>query len=263
MGAHTTKIGVPPFLNTKPLVAAIEGFRIVEHPPSELLSLTLDGAVDMALLPSADIFGNPGLTVLKGTCISSRGEVGSVAVFSKKPMEKIESVAVDSYSSSSAAMVRLCLEGFCGAKPRYEKRMCGAGFFADVDAGLVIGNAGLTLRSRPPEGFPLVFDLGEVWTRHTGLPFVYAVFAAREGFDPGPAALALETSRDKGMTMLENIARMESGALGLGEDVCRDYLENKIRYRLGPEEINGLLEFGRLLNPDSEPVVNFHGEVAA
>ncbi|MCY3973859.1 MAG: menaquinone biosynthesis protein [Candidatus Dadabacteria bacterium] len=262
MPEEAAKIGVPPFLNTKPLVASLKGFPVSEHPPSALLPLMKGGALDISLLPSADIFAAPGLTVLRDPCIASNGEVGSVALFSSKPPEKVASVALDSDSSSSAAMLKIILETFCGAKPRYETRKRGRDFFTGVDAGLVIGNAGLELRLSPPAGFPLVFDMGEEWTKQTGLPFVYAVFAAREGFDPAEAATALPAARDRGMRMLPEIAERESPALGIPANVCRDYLENKIKYGLGDEEIRGLLEFGRLLGKlrgtGGEPDITFY-----
>ena len=262
MPEKAVEIGVPPFLNTKPLVAALRGFSVSGHPPSALLPLMEKGALDISLLPSADIFAARGLTVLRGPCIASHGEVGSVVVFSKKPLEEAASVALDSDSSSSAAMLKVILEIFLGAKPRYETRARGRDFLTNVDAGLVIGNAGLKLSLSPPPGFPLVFDMGKVWKRHTGLPFVYAVFAAREGVDPSGAAGALCAARDRGTGMLREIAERESPALGLAENVCRDYLENKIKYDLGDEEIRGLLEFGRLLGKlggnDGEPRITFY-----
>ncbi len=211
------KIGVPPFLNTKPLVSALEsedGFAVSGHPPSALLPLMLRGELDLSLLPAADILMRRDFRVVRGVCISSLGEVGSVAVFSKKPLADIKTVAVDSGSSSSAMMLRVVLEIFCGTGPVYKKRKYGGGFFSGVDAGLVIGNAGLALSMSPPEGFPLRFDMGTVWTENTGLPFVYAVFAARAGVDLGDGVNSLLVAKNRGMEMLGRIAEIEHSALG-------------------------------------------------
>lgn len=208
--------------------------------------------IDISLMPAADVFESPGLSVLKDLCISSFGKVQSVILRSKKPMGEIRSVAVDSGSSSSAKLLKVALEIFSGANPVYEKRGYGKDFFTCMDAGLAIGNAGLEALSSPPEGFPLCFDLGEVWTRQTGLPFVYAVFTAREGFDPRGALPALKRAKEKGVKMLGEIARKRSAALGLGEELCRDYLENRIGYDLGEAEIKGLMEFGRLISAEKD-----------
>ncbi len=254
MPADKIKIGVPPFLNTKPLVHDLgseiitQGFEVSEHPPSGLCEIMLNGEVDISLLPAADIFSHPGFRVFRDVCISSFGKVSSVVVFSTKPLEEIKTVAVDSGSSSSAMMLRVILELFNGVKPAYKKREYGGRFFTEVDAGLVIGNAGLELSTSPPEGFPLCFDLGEIWTEITGLPFVYAVFAARPGFNPARAVQALISSKNRGMKMLPEIAQTQRPSPKLSEKICRDYLENKIRYNLGPEEIEGLLKFGLLIS---------------
>ncbi|WP_462137168.1 menaquinone biosynthetic enzyme MqnA/MqnD family protein [Candidatus Mycalebacterium sp.] len=262
------RIGVPPFLNTKPLVFALNGetgsrsFKVSEHPPSELCALMLRNETDISLLPAADIFEHPDFQVLKGVCISSFGKVGSVVVFSKKPIAEIQTVAVDSGSKSSAMMLRIALEIFCGASPEYKKREYGKGFFSGVDAGLVIGNTGLALSASPPEGFLFVFDLGEVWTEKTGLPFVYAVFAVRGGFDPLDAPEALIAAKKRGLEMADEIARKGAEELNIGADTCLDYITNRIRYDLGGAEIEGMLKFGelaaRLKQNPGEVTVNFY-----
>ncbi len=248
------RIGVPPFLNVKPLVFALgletfpHNFIVSEHPPSALCSLMRQGKLDVALLPAADIFGQPDLRIVKGVCISSFGQVGSVVVFSKKPLAEIRTVAVDSSSSSSAMMLRVALEIFYGCRPAYEKREYGERFFSGVDAGLVIGNTGLVLSASPPEGFSLRFDLGSVWTDSTGLPFVYAVFAVRAGVDFTAGIDTLLLSKSMGIKMLPQIAENEHSALGLRQEACRDYLENRIGYDLGEAETEGLLKFGELVS---------------
>ncbi|QMU56034.1 MAG: hypothetical protein GKS04_02420 [Candidatus Mycalebacterium zealandia] len=262
------RLGVPPFLNTLPLITALEYetdlsvFEILQSPPSALCPLMESGDIDISLLPAADIFERPGLRILKGVCISSFGKVGSVAVFSKKPIAEIQTVAVDSGSSSSAMMLRIALEIFHGTSPEYKKREYGKDFFSGVDAGLVIGNTGLTLSSAPPEGFPFVFDLGEVWTKKTGLPFVYAVFAARSGFDPFDAPEALIAAKKRGLEMANEIARRGAGELNIGADICLDYITNKIKYDLGGAEIEGMLKFGelaaRLKQSPAEVSINFY-----
>ncbi len=268
MPKNLVRIGVPPFLNTKPLIAALERetgshiFELSELPPSSLSPLMVKGDLDISLLPAADIFENPEFQVLNGVCISSSGKVGSVVVFSGRPMAEIRTVAVDSASSSSAMMLKTVLEIFNGARPVYEKRKYGKDFFRGVDAGLVIGNAGLELCASPPEDLPFRFDMGEVWSDKTGLPFVYAVFAARPGFAADAAFEALLLSKKRGIQMLREISKTGSAVLGLSAEMCGDYLENRIKYELGLEEKRGLLEFGRLISHlkkrDDSPVINFH-----
>jgi predicted solute-binding protein len=88
-------------------------------------------------------------------------------------------------------------------------------------------------------------DLGEVWTRMTGLPFVYAFWAGR-GDALGPDdVLALQQARDAGVARIDEIARQYVPGSLVRQDVGARYLRDNIKYHLGPEERAGLELFYR------------------
>jgi chorismate dehydratase len=92
-------------------------------------------------------------------------------------------------------------------------------------------------------GFAHAFDLGQEWFDWTGLPFVYAVWAVREGADLGPVAQALTEAKRRGLARVGPIAHEEAPRLGLDAGFCRRYLANIIHFDLGPRELAGLQHY--------------------
>jgi chorismate dehydratase len=116
-----------------------------------------------------------------------------------------------------------------------------------VDAGMYIGNDGLRIRYAPPSGYTVV-DLGEVWTKETGLPFVYAVYAVREGVNLGKNLQALQTAKSVGVNLIDKIAKTYAETVNLSEEICYRYLTERIYYDLGDKEIEGINTFRGLLS---------------
>jgi chorismate dehydratase len=115
--------------------------------------------------------------------------------------------------------------------------------------------------------FHFVWDMGQLWSQWTGLPFVFAMWVARPGIDCRGLDKALSTARDRGVAHLEDVARREAPALGLDVEECLVYLTEHLRFRLGARERQGLEVFRRLavrhgLIPDGVHLV-FHDPEAA
>ena len=102
----------------------------------------------------------------------------------------------------------------------------------------------------PSEAFHTTWDLGEVWTEWTGLPFVFAMWVAREGVLSDAQLDHVETgltaARDRGLERLDAIARREAPGLGLSRKAALEYLSTNLYYRLGPSERAGLQMFHAL-----------------
>src|SRR5204863_126242 len=90
------------------------------------------------------------------------------------------------------------------------------------------------------------YDLGQEWTDWTDLPFVYAVWAVRDGVDLGDAERAFVRAKEYGLAHAGRIAQREAAALGLDAGYCRRYLANIIRYDLGAAELAGLRKYHEL-----------------
>jgi chorismate dehydratase len=247
------KLGAVPFLNVRPLVYALEeglvknDFEIVYENPSSLSNLLLEKKVDLGLIPVAELLKRYTYRIVPNLSISSRGEVASVVLLSKKSISQIKTVALDSRSQSSSSLLRIILEIFNSVNPDYIQRHPDGSFLDGVDAGMYIGNDGLRIRYSPPSGYKVV-DLGQVWTKETGLPFVYAVYAVREGVDLGKNLEAMQTAKSIGLKHIHKIAKTHSERVNLSEDICYKYLTERIYYDLGDEEIAGINTFRGLLS---------------
>jgi chorismate dehydratase len=112
---------------------------------------------------------------------------------------------------------------------------------------LVIGDAALLLGAE--RAYPHCYDLGEEWKRWTGLPFVFAVWAARRDADPRAvrrAHRALLASRAWGLAHLDELAQAAATATGVACATCRSYLAG-LDYALSDRHLAGLTEFFRRL----------------
>jgi len=247
-------LGTVPFLNSKPLIYPLEQ-GLIEHNlkisyfiPSLLSEKLKSREVDIALIPVAELFKNPDYKIFPDISISSFGPVDSVVLLAKKNIEQISSVSIDKRSRSSAALVKIILEKFHLLSPDYHYREIDEGFLANVDCGMLIGNAGLHAKYYPPQGFS-VYDLGQLWTEKTGLPFVYAVFAYHTENEDAIAMIKniLLQSKSLGIKNIDQIIKEESCKLGLSTEICFNYLTKRIRYDLGKKEIVGIKKFGEYL----------------
>ncbi|MFQ5787891.1 MAG: menaquinone biosynthesis protein [Thermodesulfobacteriota bacterium] len=247
------KLGAVPFLNVRPLVFPLEerlvrnDFELVYEIPSSLSELLFEKKVDLGLIPVAELLKRDNYKVVPKISISSNGKVDSVILLSKKSIGEIETVAVDLRSQSSASLLRIILEIFNTANPTYIYRNPDDNFLDGVDAGMYIGNAGLRIRHSPPNGYKVI-DLGDVWSKETGLPFVYAVYAITEGVHLGKNLQALEMAKVMGLKLVRKIAKIYSEKINLSEDICFKYLTERIDYDLGDKEIEGIKTFRDLLS---------------
>ena len=252
------RLGTVSFLNSKPLTYALEqnviksDFELIATPPAELSVKLHNKELDLALIPVAELLNRKTYSVVPDISISSYGKVASVILLTRGEIGEVKTVAVDRRSQSSTALLRIILEIFHGLSPVYEPRQYTPGnldgqFLNGVDGGMLIGDAGLELMHSPPEGYN-VYDLGEIWTGHTGLPFVYAVFAVNEGVDLGDSVKTLEEAKAYGLSCTRKIAKLGAVETGLSEEVCYDYITEKIKYDLGRDEIEGIVKYSGLLS---------------
>lgn len=247
------RLGSVSFINAKPLTFALEkrlidhDFEVILTPPSILSEMLCTKEIDLGLIPVAELLKRQNYRVVPDISISSYGKVDSVILLAKKDLTDARTVAVDSRSQSSTALLRIILEIFNGVSPVYLPRETGNDFLKDVDAGMLIGDTGLEKASDPPEGYR-VYDLGEIWSEHTGLPFVYAVFAVNEGVTLGENLKALQRSKDYGLGTVGKIAKLESVTSGIDEEICFKYLTERIMYDLGEKEVEGIVKYSEYLS---------------
>jgi chorismate dehydratase len=265
------RISAISYLNTAPLMWDFEHgqagaeFDISYTLPSQCAAHLRAGSADIGIIPAAAYTGIPDLAILPGVAIASRRAVRSILLVSKVPLEKIESVALDTSSMTSVALTKVLFAKWWGGTRKFvamapdEEQM-----LKQCDAGLVIGDPALKInRSRY-----ITYDLAEEWIRLTGKPFVFAFWAVRRAALQDASrdldlAAVFQESRDHGLLpeSIDRIVGEWASRLGLDESEVTNYLTQNIYYYLDPACLEGLQlfyqlagEFGAL---SAAPPLNF------
>jgi chorismate dehydratase len=239
------QVGAVQYLNTKPLVHGLggPGLHVAYDLPSRLADRLASDELDVALVPVVELFRRPEYSIVSDACIACRGPVMSVKLLFRTAPSRVTTLAIDEGSRTSEALARILLAKRFGITPRLETLPIGASSDdTAADAVLLIGDRALG-PADARGAFQLVWDLGDEWCRWTGLPFVFAVWAARstEGLDG--LAERLAEARDAGKANLAAIAAAEADRYGLTVPQCLSYLRDNLHYDLGTPECEALRLF--------------------
>jgi chorismate dehydratase len=235
---------------------ADSGFRgrIVRGVPAALNRLLAEGEIDVSPTSSFEYARAwRDYLLLPGHSISSCGPVRSVLLFSPRPLEELEGseIAITGESGTSVNLLRVLLAEFYGLHDiRYvsPEPPVEALIAADRPA-LLIGDR--ALRAARAGLAPRVFDLGELWLRHTGLPFVFGLWILRRqaAAEKRREVLALQrqlaASRRRAFVSLEQLAAESPEREWMGEAGLVDYWR-AMSYDLGEEHLAGLRLFFEL-----------------
>lgn len=241
------RIGAVEYLNTKPLVYGLDAnprFSIRYDVPSRCAALLHEGAVDLGLIPSIEYLRGPQrYRIVPGLAITSRGPVASVAMYTRRDPKDVTTIAMDTSSRTSVALVTVILSRVFGVRPDARPTAPDLdAMLARADAALIIGDNALLL-DHQAAGVAKV-DLGEVWTQATGLPFVYAFWAGRDGAVTPADIAAMQQALADGERHPEEIGRAYF-AEPERQALAARYLRDNIKYRLGADERAGLELFYR------------------
>jgi chorismate dehydratase len=249
------RISAISYLNTAPLMWDFEhgdadtrsGFDISYTLPSQCAASLRQGSADVGIIPAAAYASIPGLAILPGVAIASRRAVRSILLVSKVPLEKIQSVALDTSSMTSVALTKVLFAKWWGGSRTFTAMAPDIERMLNLcDAGLVIGDPALKIdRSRY-----ITYDLAEEWIRLTGKPFVFAFWAVRQAALKDASrdldlATVFQESRDHGLLPenLDRIACEWALRLGLREEEVKSYLTKNIHYSLDPDCLDGMQMF--------------------
>ena len=259
-------IGSVPYLNEKPLTrwfshteeGRASGIEVVYAVPSELARRLAAGEIAAALVSSFEYFRTPGYAIAPSVSISGQDDIESVRAFAKVPWRKIESLALDTSSLTSVALLKILLAEQLDSYPAFLQAAPDRdAMLAQADACLLIGDKGWLA----DETGLNVLDLGHAWRRLTGLPFVYAVWLGHAENLTSHLMESLAAAKAWGLTQFDMIAQEESERIGATVRQCRHYLSEVMDYDLDEEHLQALELFGakawanRLLPAPPGPVV--------
>lgn len=240
------RVGAVSFLNARPLTWALDRqpdrWRVRYDLPSTCTQLLHAGEVDLGLISSVEYLERPDYRFIPGVGVGSRGPVASVAVFTRRDTRDIRSIALDTSSRTSVALVKvLCARRF-GIAPEFRPQAPDLdAMLAGADAALLIGDPAFELNAAAA-GVRKI-DLGEEWTALTGLPFIYAAWTGRAGAVTDADVEALQAAQDEGVAAAAAIAAEYAGPRAAVRTLAEAYLRDNVRYGMGPDEVAGLQLF--------------------
>lgn len=227
------------YLNTKPLLygirhhEVIEEIELIEDYPAKIAQLLIDDKVDLGLIPVAATVGLSSWEIVGDYCIGCDGPVASVCLFSEVPIEKVEKVILDYQSRTSVNLARILLKEYWkkgvilidATGEDYRKEIGG------TTAGVVIGDRALEQRLHSK----YIYDLGEAWKAHTGLPFVFAAWISNKEL-PKEFVLKFNEANKMGVQNIHNVVAENSYSIYNLEH----YFKDNISYQLTDGKRKGL-----------------------
>lgn len=268
------RISVVQYLNTAPLVRGFTHgplagkYDLSFTVPSQCAEALRSGAADIAIIPAIEYQRIAGLVMLPDIGIASQNRVRSLLIIAKKPINKVQSMALDCSSRSTQALTRILAARHWNISPEFIEAapdLCS--MLSGADAALIIGDPALrlsiaveknsavgrdgrgvcqaaTLGIAGPEVFHLYDVVGE-WRNFSGLPAVMAVWAARREILTPEIVADFATSRDYGLLSIGEISVEAARELELPQRELESYLRQNIDFHLGEENRRGLERYFR------------------
>ncbi|MGZ3976738.1 MAG: menaquinone biosynthetic enzyme MqnA/MqnD family protein [Flavisolibacter sp.] len=236
------RVAAVSYLNTKPLLYGIkrhpilQDIDLIEDYPSKIAQMLIDDEVDVGLIPVAATLKMNHWEIVGNYCIGSEGPVASVCIFSEVPIQEIRRVYLDYQSRTSVNLARILLRDYWKKEVELIDAT-GEDYRDDIKgttAGVVIGDRALQQRLRSP----FIYDLGEAWKLHTGLPFVFAAWIANKSL-PQAFVDSFDEANALGLQHLDQVIAENPFPLF---DLKNYYTQN-IKYHLDVPKRKGLEMF--------------------
>ncbi|MGH9714530.1 MAG: menaquinone biosynthetic enzyme MqnA/MqnD family protein [Candidatus Acidiferrales bacterium] len=265
------RISIVEYLNTAPLVwgfaegPLVEKYDLSFTVPSQCAEALRRGEADIAIIPAIEYQRIDNVVALPGMAIAAKGEVRSILVVAKKPIEMARTIALDSSSRSSAALVRLLAKDLWKISPEFiEAAPDPSEMLQRADAALVIGDPALRVALKmealagksangeqccqgDPDDMPVpgfetlfVYDVAYQWEEMTGKPCVLAIWAARRDVVTPEITADFQASKQYGLERIREIAEAASVKLDLPPRALERYLTDNINFDLDEDNLAGL-----------------------
>jgi len=223
--------------------------------PSQCADKLASGEADIGLVPIASLATIPGLRILPGCTIASKGRVRSLLLVRRanRSLANLRSVAADTASRTTLAYARILFHQWGNSDVPFVPMAADLDAMLDrADAAIVIGDPALMALEEQANRFErtgeeLVYhDLAQEWKALTGLPFVSAVWGVAGNFHLDRLSEDFIRSRDQGLKNIDALVTEWTRQIPLAEETIRAYLTTNIHYVLDEECIEGISGFFRM-----------------
>lgn len=231
------RISAISYTNTKPFVYGLQHSGILEEidisfdVPSECARKLIADETDIGIVPAAALLQIPGYHIISDYCIGAEGAVHSVFIFSEKPIEEIRTLRLDVQSRTSNNLAKILLRDYWKVQPEITED--------EADAFVEIGDRTFGKTSQ----YPYAYDLAEVWKDHTGMPFVFAVWASNKPINKSFISefnAALKFGLDNRRKVIEELPQRNDIDFSY-------YLMHQIQYDLDEGKREALSRFHQLI----------------
>ena len=247
-GETVHRLGALPFLAARPLLAGLdnrEHISVNRALPADLLKLLAGDGCHAAMLGLAELQHCPRLPkILSTACLAAAGTTMFTRLFSRVEPQDVRVVLADPSAQTAAALAQVLWT------MEYQRPLrviaCGhrvTHLADDPIAAVVIGDSVVT---DPPLGYDYHIDLGAMWRRLTGLPFVFAVWAATDLADCDALNELLADARQLGQASLDDIAGRFGPAHGWPDDLAHHELTEHLTYQMTVDHVESMAEFAHL-----------------
>lgn len=239
------------YLNSAPLIWSFtHGKRrasiqlLTDTAPARCAEMLARAEVDAALVPVIEYQRIPEIVVVPDVCVGARAQVRSVVLVTRgADLKDVRSVALDTSSRTSAALVQIIFREFLRVQPEWRPSAPDLKAMLDAsDAALLIGDPAMIFQR---EGLR-VYDLASLWREFTGLGFVFAMWMARASVADKVATIDFKGARGEGLARVDEIVAHYERTLLLPPQELRAYLLENISFELDAEMRAGLNLFYKL-----------------
>jgi len=265
------RVGHIQFLNCLPIywglarTGTLLDLDLTKDTPERLSDALVAGELDISPITCVEYLRNADqLVVMPDIAVGSDGPVLSCLIVSQVPLEQLDGrrVALGSTSRTSVRLAQLLLAEQYRVQPDYFTCPPDLSLMMqEADAAVLIGDAALraSLHEAPRLGLQ-VHDLGEMWKQWTGLPFVFAVWAARRDFlarEPEQVHevhRAFLESRDLSMEEVDKVAEQAARWESFDAELLRRYYAEALDFSFGERQLTGLREFADRIGMSTEHI---------
>jgi chorismate dehydratase len=252
MKRHT--VGFYPYINAKPLTDWLEQHQaaheieIIKDVPSRLPRLLDESKAEVILTSSIDAITKQDRLILPIASVSSYSQVMSVKLFSKVPIESISKLALGTHSLTSNALAQILLAEIYCCKPQIYS------FSPDLDqmlefcdAAVIIGDPCLKIIRRDL----ITLDLGELWSKHTRLPFVWALWICKDQPPSSDLIEKLIYSKQWGLKHINEIITDTFQMMSWNSEQAQHYFSECLNYEFTNQHLESLLLFKKKIQEHS------------
>jgi chorismate dehydratase len=260
MSAQRPRVGHIQFLNCLPIYwglmrsGALLDVDLHKDSPDRLNADLVAGRLDIGPISLVEYLRHADdLVLLPDLAVGSDGPVLSVTMVSTRPPGDLDGarVALGSTSRTGVLLARMLLGERYGVSPTYfDCPPDVTTMLLEADAAVVIGDVALRATYEAPRRGLIVTDLGAAWREWTGLPVVFAVWAARRAFATAHPGLVKDVheaflrSRDLCLAELDEVAVAAARWEPFDAATLAAYFRT-LDFSLGSRQVAGLREFAR------------------